>query len=67
MGRKSKEITVEYYMGDKQITEITPEQWRVMSARLTETMSRYYSEHPDEWDRIKDTLPDAPANYGAQV
>ncbi len=65
MGRKCKPITVEFYIGDKQITEITPEQWKVMSARLTESMSRYYSDHPDEWEKIKDTLPDAPAECGA--
>lgn len=50
----SKPLTVTLHIGGKQIEELTPEQCERMAQRLSETMSRYYSQHPEEFAKIKD-------------
>lgn len=48
-----KELTVTLYIGGKQVEELTDEQCERMAQRLGETMTRYYSLHPDEFAKIK--------------
>lgn len=47
--KRKKEITCTFYVGDKQVEELTPEQLETMSQRLSETMSAYYTKHPEEY------------------
>lgn len=49
----NKPLTVTFYIGGKQIEELTPEQKERMAQKLTETMSRYYAAHPEEFKKIK--------------
>ena len=49
----SKLLTVTLHIGGKQIEKLTPEQCERMAQRLSETMSRYYSQHPDEYQKLK--------------
>ena len=49
----SKPLTVTFHIGDKKIDKLTDEQWERMEQRLSETMSRYYTAHPDEYQKIK--------------
>ena len=51
--RKSKELTVTLFIGDKQIDKLTPEQSERMAERLSQVMSRYYSLHTEEFAQIK--------------
>ena len=51
--KKKKELTVTLHIGDRQIDTLTEEQRERMAQRLSETMSRYYSLHPDEYKRMK--------------
>ena len=48
-----KELTVTLHIGDRQIETLTEEQRERMAQKLSETMSRYYSLHPDEYKRMK--------------
>lgn len=49
----NKPLTVTFHIGGKQIEELTPEQKERMAQKLTETMSRYYAAHPEEFKKIK--------------
>lgn len=49
----NKLLTVTLHIGDKQIEELTDEQCERMAQRLSETMSRFYSQHPDEFTKLK--------------
>lgn len=50
---KSKPLTVTLHIGGKQVDTLTEEQREKIAQRLSETMSRYYSLHPDEYQKIK--------------
>ena len=52
--RKRKELTVTFFIGGKQVDELTEEQLQRMAQRLSKTMSTYYTAHPDEFQKIKD-------------
>lgn len=55
MGKsKKKEFTVTLYIGGKQVNELTEDQLDALSQKLSEVMSRYYSNHPEEYLKIKD-------------
>ena len=60
---KRKEITVSFYIGGKKVDTIPPEFTQKICKKFSEVFSRYYSEHPDEWEKIKDTFPDAPPDF----
>lgn len=49
----AKELTVTLHIGGKQVETLTEEQRERMAQRLSETMSRYYANHPDEFAKIK--------------
>ena len=48
-----KELTVTLHIGGKQVEHLTEEQKDKMMQRLSETMSRYYSVHLDEFLKLK--------------
>jgi hypothetical protein len=50
---KEKKLTVTLHIGGKQVDKLTPEQCERMAERLSETMSLYYSNHPEEYREIK--------------
>ena len=52
----NKPLTVTLHIGGKQVERLTDEQCEKISQRLTETVSRYYSSHIDEWLKIKNDL-----------
>lgn len=58
--KNSKPLKVTLYIGDKQIEELTPDQKERLAQRLTETMSRYYAAHPEEFAALKKM------NFGVQ-
>ena len=49
----NKPLTVSFHIGGKQVDKLTPEQCERMAQRLSEAMSRYYSNHLDEYLKIK--------------
>lgn len=49
---KKKELTVTFFIGGKQVDELTDEQLDRMAERLSKTMSHYYSSHLEEFKKI---------------
>ena len=49
----NKPLTVTLHIGGKQVDKLTAEQCEKISQRLSETMSLYYTSHPDEYQNIK--------------
>ena len=49
----NKPLTVTFHIGDKQIEKLTPEQLDRMAQRLSETVSLYYTNHPEEYKKLK--------------
>lgn len=45
----AKELTVTLYVGNEKVDKLTDEQLDRMSERLSEAMSRYYTDHPEEY------------------
>ena len=50
---RNKPLTVTLHIGDKQVDKLTSEQIERMAQRLSETMSRYYTAHKEEYQKIK--------------
>ena len=50
---KDTKLTVTLHIGGKQIEKLTPEQLESMAQRLSDTMSLYYTNHPEEYRKIK--------------
>lgn len=48
-----KPLTVTLHIGGKQVETLTEEQRERIAQRLSEVVSRYYSAHPDEYQKIK--------------
>lgn len=44
-----KEITVKLFIGGKQVDRLPADYCEQMNQKLSEAMSRYYTEHPDEY------------------
>ena len=53
MARKGQELTFTFFVGGVQVDKLTPEQLDKMSERLSKSMSLYYSNHIDEYVKIK--------------
>lgn len=51
---KQQKLTYSFYVGGVQVEKLTPEQTKRMTERLSETMSLYYTAHPDEYKRFKE-------------
>ena len=50
----NKPLTVTLHIGGKQVEKLTALQCETMAQRLSETMSRYYTSHADEYQKIKE-------------
>ena len=51
--KKKKELTVTLHINGKQVDTLTEEQREKIAQKLSEAMSLYYSNHPDEYLKIK--------------
>lgn len=49
-----KEITVNFYIGNTKIDRLTPEQKDVMTHRMSDALSLYYTAHPEEYSDLAD-------------
>ena len=49
----NKPLTVTLHVGSQEIERLSDEQLEAMATRLGETMSTYYTAHPDEYKKIK--------------
>lgn len=50
---KDTKLTVTFHIGDKQVDKLTEDQKERMAQRLSDTMSRYYAAHPEEYLKLK--------------
>lgn len=50
---KGKPLTCTFYVGGKKVDKLTPEQSEVVAQRFSECLSRYYTQHPDEFIKLK--------------
>ena len=50
-----KEITVTLHIGEVQVEKLTPEQVQKIADRLSESMSEYYTVHPEEFRKIRNS------------
>ena len=50
---KQKPLTVTFHIGGKQVEKLTTEQAEKMAQRLSESLSTYYTAHPDEFRKLK--------------
>ena len=48
-----RNLTVTLHIGGKQVERLSAEQTNRIAERLTETMSLYYTAHPEEYQEIK--------------
>ena len=53
MAGKNKTLTCTFFVGGMPVKELTPEHLDKMAKRIGETLSRYYSVHPEEYKNIK--------------
>ena len=51
---KQKPLTVTLHVGGEQVDKLTDEQQKRMAQKLSETMSRFYSNNLAEFKKIKD-------------
>jgi ABC-type transporter MlaC component len=49
----NRPLTVTLHIGGKQVDTLTPEQREHMAQKLSEVVSRYYSAHPSEYQKLK--------------
>lgn len=50
---RGKPLTTTMYVGGKEVESLTEEQIEKMAQKLSETMSVYYTAHPEEFRKIK--------------
>lgn len=53
MAEKTKKLTCTFFVGGMPVKELTPEQSEKLAKRVGETMSIYYTAHPEEYKKIK--------------
>ena len=56
MANKAKKLTCTFFVGDKQVDKLTPEYLEKMAKRLGEVMSIYYTQHPTEYQQLKERV-----------
>lgn len=49
---KKNQLTVTFFVGGKQVDELTEEHLERMAQRLSKTMSNFYTAHADEYQKI---------------
>ena len=50
---KKKPLTVTLHINGKQVDTLTEEQREIIAQKLSEVVSQYYSNHPEEYLKIK--------------
>lgn len=50
---RDKPLTVTLHIGGKQVEKLTEGQLERMAQKLSETMSTYYTAHPQEYQKIE--------------
>ena len=53
MARKGQELTCTFFLNGVQVDKLPPEYLDKMAQRLGEVMSLYYSNHMDEYKKLK--------------
>lgn len=53
---KQGSLTCTFYVGGKLVDKLTPDQISRMAQKIGETMSTYYTAHPEEYKKIKSTV-----------
>lgn len=53
MARKEQKLTCTFFVGGKQVEKLTPEQCERMAQKVGETLSLYYTAHPQEYIQLK--------------
>ena len=54
MARKTKPLTVKFYLNGEPVDRLTPETIESMMKRVSERMSQYYTLHLDEFQILLD-------------
>ena len=49
---KNKPLTCTFYVGGKQVDKLTSEQSEIIAQRFSECLSRYYTQHPEEYAKL---------------
>ena len=49
---KNKPLTCSFFVGGKQVEKLSSEQCERMAKSVGETLSMYYSAHPDEFAKL---------------
>lgn len=49
---KNKPLTVTLHIGGKQVERLTDEQCERLAKKLSETVSLYYTAHPEEYRKL---------------
>jgi ABC-type transporter MlaC component len=50
---RGKKLTVTLHIGGKQVETLTEEQREKIAQKFSETLSNYYSRHPEEYKKLK--------------
>lgn len=58
MAKQSKPLTFSFYVGGERVERLSPEQSKRIAERLAETMSVYYTAHPEEYADFKPQVKD---------
>ena len=51
--QKQQKLTYSFYVGGVPVEKLTPEQTQRMAERIGDSLSLYYSAHPDEYRKLK--------------
>ena len=52
MAKKDQKLTCTFFVGGKQVDELSPEHLEKMASRLGEVMSIYYAQNSEEYKRL---------------
>lgn len=53
MARKEQKLTCTFFVGGKQVQKLSPEYLDKMAQKLGEVMSLYYTQHIEEYKKLK--------------
>ena len=53
MARKEQQLTCTFFVNGQPVEKLTKEQLDTMAQRLGDTMSTYYTAHPEEYQNIR--------------
>ena len=56
MAKRKDKLSFVLYIGDKRVDTLPEEYRKKLAERLSETMSRYYAQHPEEYILLPDEI-----------